>query len=230
MSADRIPYGLGFVVAFLGGIVLHSLLTAKVAEKLGDRSQRLMGRANLSIKSHIDSLGTLIIPAVFTLGAFFGNVFVPLVGWGRQHLISPRAFRKPKRDIIIVALIGPLVTLALAGVGGMLFRVGQSAGIDALGQLEFGLSPLGRFGAGLTLVASFLTLLELLPLPGRDGGRILQRFLSPTAAMKMEDLIQYEALFVLAILIFDRIVGGTVVAMTDPICRLVSGVGCRSLA
>jgi Zn-dependent protease len=217
MDANSWAKGAGFAVAFIGGIVLHGFATSRVAMALGDRTPKLMGRSSLSIKRHMDPLGTLIVPAVFTLGAIFGNPYLPLFGWGKRHEFSPRGLRNPRRDVILVALSGPAVTLALAAIGGLIVRTATNPRVFS-------------FGAGLALVSAFLTVIELLPMPGRDGGRVLQRFLSPAAAMKMEELIQYDVLFLLGIFFLERVVGGTIVGMADPICRLVSNAPCGLLA
>ena len=70
----------------------------------------------------------------------------------------------------------------------------------------------------IMLVNSFLTVVELLPIPGRDGGRILVRFLSPRAAMKFEELVQYELIFLLVLFLFLESV---VVHMTDSFRSLI---------
>jgi len=56
------------------------------------------------------------------------------------------------------------------------------------------------------VINSFLFIINILPIPPLDGSRILTRFLSPSAAMKMQDYGQYLILFLLALfLIFPKV-------------------------
>jgi Zn-dependent protease len=107
--------------------------------------------------------------------------------------------------MILVALAGPAATALIAAVAAAISRAELHNNIG----LVFGY---------IMLVNSFLTVVELLPIPGRDGGRILVRFLSPRAAMKFEELVQYELIFLLVLFLFLESV---VVHMTDSFRRLI---------
>ncbi|HVL32516.1 MAG TPA: site-2 protease family protein, partial [Actinomycetota bacterium] len=164
---------LGVALGFLFGIVGHEYVTARVATALGDRTPRMMGRLTLSPKAHVDPLGSLILPGVFVVAAMFSGLFPVMFGWGKRHSLSFVGLRNPKRDSILVALSGPATTLVLT------IAFGAALQSPTLGSAATSI----LFSAMYVLL--FLTVIELLPLPGRDGGRILQRFLSPSAAMKM---------------------------------------------
>jgi Zn-dependent protease len=107
--------------------------------------------------------------------------------------------------MILVALAGPAATALIAAVSAAIARA----------ELH---NNVGLIFGYIMLVNSFLTVVELLPIPGRDGGRILVRFLSPRAAMKFEELVQYELLFLLVLFLFLETV---VVHMTDSFRRLI---------
>jgi Zn-dependent protease len=128
-----------------------------------------------------------------------------MFGWGKAQSFNPRAFRKPKRDMILVALAGPAATALIAAVSAAISRA----------ELH---NNIGLIFGYIMLVNSFLTVVELLPIPGRDGGRILVRFLSPRAAMRFEELVQYELIFLLVLFLFLESV---VVHMTDSFRRLI---------
>src|ERR1051326_8571751 len=94
--------GAGVAVGFLLGIVGHHWAHARAAIALGDKTPRLMGRATLRPKAHIDTLGSIIMPAVFVVVAIFSaNASPVMFGWGKAQSVNPRAFRKPKRDSIL---------------------------------------------------------------------------------------------------------------------------------
>jgi Zn-dependent protease len=197
--------GLGVALGFLFGIAGHHWAHARVALALGDRTPKLMGRVTLKIKPHVDTLGSIIMPIVFIVVAIFRGPYGMMFGWGKPQSFNPRAFRKPRRDMILVALAGPAATAVIAAVSAAILRA----------ELH---NDVGLLFGYIMLVNSFLTVVELLPIPGRDGGRILVRFLSPRAAMKFEELVQYELLFLLVLFLFLETV---VVNMTDTFRRLI---------
>ena len=209
--------GLDFVAAaavavgFLVGIPIHHWAHARAAIALGDRSAKLTGRATLRYKPHVDPLGSIIMPIVFVVVFLFGTQLGMVFGWGKPQSLNIRAFRKPKRDAILVALAGPAATLAVAIVAGAAYRA-VTRGHPS--------SDAGEFFLLLALVSTFLTVIELLPLPGRDGGRILVRFLSPHAAMRFEEFVQYDVIFLIVLfLIFEPLV----TRMVAPVFRTVIG-------
>ena len=197
--------GLAVAVGFLVGLVGHHWAHARAAIALGDRTAKLMGRATLRPKAHVDTLGSIIMPIVFIVVAVFNGPGM-MFGWGKPQSFNIRAFRKPRRDAILVALAGPLTTAIIAAVSG------------AAARAVHGPSSTSRFFGYIMLVNVFLTVIELLPIPGRDGGKVLVRFLSPRAAMKFEELTQYDVLFLLVLFLFFEPV---VIRMADSFRRLI---------
>ena len=204
ISSLDVVGGLGVAVGFLIGIVGHHWAHARMAIALGDRTPKLMGRATLRPKPHVDTLGSIIMPAVFVVVAVFSRPGM-MFGWGKPQSFNIRSFRKPRRDAILVALAGPAFTAVIAAVAAVVAHSVHSPSAS-------------RFFAYITLVNSFLTVIELLPIPGRDGGRVLIRFLSPRAAMRFEELTQYDVIFLLVLFLFFEAV---VLRMTDSFLRLI---------
>jgi len=204
-SLDLIA-GVGVALGFLVGIVLHHWAHARVAVALGDRTPKLMGRVSLRTKPHVDTLGSIIMPIVFVVVAIFrGPYDTMMFGWGKAQSFNPRAFKKPRRDMILVALAGPAATALVAAASVAIARALNSRNLI-------------HFFGSVAIVNIFLTVVELLPIPGRDGGRVLVRFLSPRAAMKFEDLVQYDVLFLLVLFLFFQAV---VVSMAASFARLI---------
>jgi Zn-dependent protease len=106
--------------------------------------------------------------------------------------------------MILVALAGPAATALVAAAA---VATGRALNGNA-----------AHFFGSVAIVNIFLTVVELLPIPGRDGGRVLVRFLSPRAAMKFEDLVQYDVLFLLVLFLFFQAV---VVSMAASFGRLI---------
>lgn len=184
--------GIGVVLGFALGILGRSYVQAWIAYARGDRTPRLTGRLGLAPAHHADTLGTWVLPGVFTAAALLGNPILPMLGWPKRLSLNPRALRSPRTDVLLVSAVGPGATLLLAALAGMVSRVaGCGSSAAAVADL-----------AGKTLIS--LTVLELLPMPGRDGGRMLARFLSPHAAWKMEEMAEYEVAFVLGVFFLLR--------------------------
>lgn len=187
----------GFVGAALGifvGMVGHEYSHARSAVSLGDPTPRLMGRLTLNPKAHIDPFGTLIMPAVFLVTVLFRASFGFFFGYAKPVTVYPGRMRNPSRDAILVALAGPAFNLALAAVAALGTR-SVEAGSRSWTVLLW-----------ITVINSFLFIINILPIPPLDGSRILARFLSASAQQKMEDLGQYLILFLLALfLIFPAV-------------------------
>lgn len=204
--------GVGMAAGLLLGVMIHEFVQHRVAYALGDKTPRLMGRLRFSLTAHADPLGTYIVPAVLVLAALFSDPFIAgfAFAWGKPHAINPAGLRDPKRDLTIVNLTGPASLLILAVVAG---RTATAVGVnDAAGRgLEI-----------VALAALFMAVVEILPIPGRDGGDILARFLSPSAASKMNDLKQYAVLFLLVLFILPFL-SSIPSGMVRSLCGLVAG-------
>jgi len=200
--------GIGVALGFLLGIMGHELAHHLLADKLGDRSPRFMGRLKPSLQKQADPLGTYILPGVFIAAAIFLAPLRPMFGWGKRHDLNLRMLRG--RAPLLVLVAGPGATLALG--------IGTGAVTRALSG---GGGHFSRVAFWTTVVLASMTVVDLLPMPGRDGGRILGRFLSPQASMKMEELIQYEVLFLILALFF---LGQVTWGMIRPVCQALTGI------
>jgi Zn-dependent protease len=158
------------------------------ANRLGDPTASSLGRLTLNPLKHLDPIGTLCM-LIFRFG------------WAKPVPINSRYFQKPRRDLAIVALAGPLTNIVLAFVGMLLSRIvgvisvsfppSQSFGSTALGLLLLFLSYFFQLNASFAIF-------NLLPIPPLDGSRLLTLFLPPKWAFK---LMQYERFIALSMLL-----------------------------
>ena len=92
----------GVIIAFgILAIIVHEVSHGYMAYALGDNTARDAGRLSLNPIKHFDPLGVLAM-------------IVAHIGWAKPVPVDYTAFKKPRRDIILVALAGPLSNLALA--------------------------------------------------------------------------------------------------------------------
>lgn len=154
-------------------LTVHECAHAWVARRLGDDTAERQGRISLSPVTHVDPIGTLLIPALgIVMGGGFG-----FIGWARPTPVNPARFRRDvsmRTGMAIVAIAGPLSNLALAlaslGAIGVMRRAGVGLA-DAAGRA----SGVGVLVVTLFLVNTGLATFNLLPLPPLDGSRLLPR-------------------------------------------------------
>ncbi len=149
-----------FVV--IPAIVLHECAHGWVANRLGDPTAGQMGRLTLNPLSHIDPVGTILVPGVLYFAHFFGLTHSLLVfGWAKPVPVNFSRLNHPKRDMIWVGLAGPLVNILLAIVFSQMAAFGHWA---LLGQKLLVWSVLLNLG---------LAFFNLLPIPPLDGSRVV---------------------------------------------------------
>lgn len=216
---------LGTGIGLLIGMIGHELAHARVAVSLGDPTPRMMGRLTLNPKAHADLVGTVILPGIFLVSILFRSPFGLLFGWAKPVTIHPGRLRNPRRDAVVVALAGPVfnfLILVLAGIG---FRAVTNS--LAAGPVSETSLRIGEILLWIAVVNTFLFIINILPIPPLDGSKVLGRFLSPSAAMKMEEWGQYLILFlVVMFLFFQGVFRGAANAICSPILGLPPGLEC----
>ena len=104
-------------ILLLSSISIHEWAHAWVADKLGDPLPRQQGRVTLDPRSHIDPIGTLLIPFIM----IFASPGFAIIGWGKPVQISLPNRETKKRDDILITLAGPLSNLSIAFICSLSF-------------------------------------------------------------------------------------------------------------
>src|SRR5512143_333044 len=119
MDVSTIARGISiYAVPALMAIILHEVAHGWIAEKFGDTTARRAGRITLNPISHIDPIGTVILPLILIVT---GSPY--LFGWAKPVPVDFTRLRTPKKDMVWVALSGPGTNFSLALVSAMLLRV-----------------------------------------------------------------------------------------------------------
>ena len=178
-----------WAVPVVFAITLHEAAHGYVARMFGDQTAWMLGRVTLNPLKHIDPIGTVAVPAVLLLtGAPF------LFGWAKPVPVNFGNLRHPKRDMIWVAGAGPLANFVMAVLWALLAQAAAPSG--ALGS--DGLYQMAQIGISVNLV---LMVLNLLPIPPLDGGRIAVGLLPDRAARALAQVEPYGFIVILLLLV-----------------------------
>ncbi|HDK03059.1 MAG TPA: site-2 protease family protein [Gammaproteobacteria bacterium] len=188
----------------LFAVTVHEVAHGWVARRLGDPTAMMLGRLTLNPIKHIDPLGTLLIPALLLI------MHAPfLFGWAKPVPVTWQNLRNPKRDMALVAVAGPGANLAMALLWALVAKLGLVLA-PTIGGLALPMVLMGKVGITFNLV---LMVLNLLPLPPLDGGRILVGLLPGPLAWKVSRIEPYGFPILLVLLV----TGGLAYLIVPPI-------------
>lgn len=179
----------------LFAITLHEVAHGWVAKYLGDPTAQRLGRLSLNPIKHIDPVGTILVP-VGLLVLSYAAVGRPFIfGWAKPVPVTWENLRHPKRDMAIVAAAGPLVNFIMAILWALIAKVGAILPPE-YSAVALPLGYMGVFGISINLV---LMVLNLLPLPPLDGGRVAVGLLPGPLAWQLSRLEPYGFFILLAL-------------------------------
>ncbi|MCW9014431.1 MAG: site-2 protease family protein [Gammaproteobacteria bacterium] len=182
-------------VPIILAITLHEVAHGMVARYFGDATAYLQGRLTLNPLKHIDPVGTVIVPFLLVITTGF------MFGWARPVPVDPRNFQHPRQHMAYVAMAGPLSNFIMALFWAMLLALATHLiGKTGMGQA---LALMADIGIKINLV---LMVLNLIPVPPLDGGRIVHGFLSASAALKYSRIEPY-GIWVILLLLLTGILG-----------------------
>jgi len=181
-NIDPVQLILGFSI-LLVSLSVHEAAHAWSADRLGDRTARLLGRVSINPIVHVDPIGTVVFPLV----AIFTGL--PLIGWAKPVPVDTRNLLPDWRQkYMLIAAAGPASNLALACVAAVIVQVLPSG--PSIRLLNFAV-----------IINVLLAVFNLLPVPPLDGGNVVAGLFGGPVARAIDRLRPYGFLIIYALLL-----------------------------
>lgn len=172
-----------WIIPLVIAIVFHEVSHGLAARALGDPTAQQLRRLSFNPLRHVDPIGTLVLPLMLAIAK------APVFGWAKPVPVDARRLRNPRKGMMLVALAGPGMNLALALVGAIVLGVfahWATAASDG-SVTAFVATNLVNF----LVINVFLALFNLIPLPPFDGGHVVAGLLPEPLALQWDRLARF---------------------------------------
>ena len=201
---DNIIQGIAiYALPVIFAITMHEAAHGYIAKHFGDFTAYNEGRISLNPIRHIDLVGTIVVPLILfvlsklTISAGF------LFGWAKPVPVNFSNLRKPKRDMLWVAAAGPGANLLMAFFWALVIKLGI-----VMPEHDF-VKPMVLMGIAGIEINVILMVLNLLPLPPLDGGRMAVSLLPHRIAYQFAKIEPYGFMILLGLL-FSGVLGAVI--------------------
>jgi Zn-dependent protease len=198
-------------IPVLFAITLHEAAHGYVARHFGDMTAHQAGRISLNPLHHIDPFGTVILPL---LTLWMGGI---LFGWAKPVPVNFAALRRPKQDMLWVAIAGPASNLVMAFGWAVLYKMGLMFPENYFADPMLGMA---MWGIKINVV---LMVLNLLPLPPLDGGRVAVSLLPHRQAFQLAKIEPY-GMFILIFLAMTPVLSLILSPLIELMFKLLSSI------
>jgi Zn-dependent protease len=188
-----------------------------MANYLGDPTARLAGRLTLNPISHIDPIGSILLPGLLLFQQSLTHIPL-LIGYAKPVPINPH-YLTGKYDEALTAFAGPGTNIIIALIFGLAIRFmggPETALMDAF--------------ASICYINMVLALFNLIPLPPMDGSRVLASILpGPLGRWYDEFRFGFERMGIISstliiMLIFYYVLSGPFSMLLSYLFQLLTGV------
>lgn len=192
MNPDNLIYRAAvWIVPLVIAIVFHEVAHGWVARWLGDPTAAEQRRLSFNPLRHVDPVGTVVLPLSLAIAG------APVFGWAKPVPVRADRLRDPRTGMMLVALAGPGMNMALATLGAVGLGLVSGLSGEPTGVARFLADALFSF----IVVNVFLALFNLLPLPPFDGGHVVEGLLPRPLAARYAALGKYGLLLMIGLLV-----------------------------
>jgi len=165
----------------LFSLTAHEYSHGRIAFLLGDNTAQRLGRLSFNPLKHLDPIGTLFF-------YFMG------FGWAKPVPVDPGNFDHPRRDMMYVAIAGPLCNLALAVACSFFIRIIEPYD-------SWVLFTLLSFGVYINVALAIFNLLPIFPL---DGSSVIKGLVPISVAARLGDMDRFGAFLLMGVILLDH--------------------------
>lgn len=196
-----------YALPVIFAITVHEAAHGFAARFFGDMTADREGRITLNPLKHIDPVGTILLPALTLL---VGGI---LFGWAKPVPVDFSRLRNPKRDMLWVAAAGPASNFLMALFWALIIK------LSVIYPNVYS-EPMALMGQAGVMINVVLMVLNLLPLPPLDGGRIAVSLLPNHLAYKYAQIERY-GFIILIVLLATGILGRIMEPFIDAVIQMI---------
>ena len=196
-----------YALPVIFAITVHEAAHGFAARFFGDMTADRAGRITLNPLKHIDPIGTILLPALTLL---VGGI---LFGWAKPVPVDFSRLRNPKRDMLWVASAGPASNFVMALFWALMIKLSVTAP-------NVYSEPMALMGQAGVMINVVLMVLNLLPLPPLDGGRIAVSLLPNHLAYKYAQIERY-GFIILIVLLATGVLGRIMEPFIEAVIQLI---------
>ncbi len=194
-----------WIVPVLISVTMHEAAHGYAANLLGDDTAKKLGRVTLNPFKHIDRFGTVILPLLLIL------IKSPFIfGWAKPVPVMFHRLKNPLRDMVIVAIAGPLTNIALAIISASILSMMQN--LSLLDNLW-----LVRTLINFIFINIILAVFNMIPIPPLDGGRVAVGLLPKYISYQLAKLERYGLFIIIGALFILPLLGKQIGIPLEPI-------------
>jgi len=198
-----------YALPIIFAITVHEASHGYAAKYFGDLTAERLGRISLNPIKHIDLFGTILLPLLL----YFGTKGAFAFGWAKPVPVEFANLRNPKKDMFWVAAAGPTSNLIMAIFWAILLGYSQSAPESAMRFMV----EMSMMGISINLI---LMVLNLLPLPPLDGGRIAVSLLPNNLSVRLASVEKYGFIIIIA-LMFMGVLGKIILPIINFFAQII---------